>query len=105
MIENIRLLWDRVLVLPEPEIVSDSVIIPDTVRQEYRRGRITHVGPGKPEKIQIKDKMVYTGNRLPMEVKVGDLIYYGPHLGQPQKIRGVEYVAMNQQDIAAVIDG
>jgi len=103
-VREIRLLWDRILVIPEQELQSDSVIIPDTVKKEFQKGRVAHVGPGKREKIRKGDKLVL-GDFIPMDIKVGDYIFYGPHVGQKQKINGIEYLAMNQADVAAIIDG
>lgn len=101
---DIKLLRDNILVLPEPALQSKYIKIPDTIKQEYQMGRVAKVGPGWQEKVRKGDKLVLSGRFIPMDVKVGDVVFYGPHVGQPQKILGVLYLAMQQRDVAAILD-
>lgn len=101
---KIRLLWDRLLIIPEANELSSTLIIPDIVKREYECGVVAFAGPGKRKRVQRGDKLVTTDEIIPMEIKVGDKVFYGKHHGQPQRIKGVNYVAINQGDVAAVID-
>jgi chaperonin GroES len=62
---------DRVLVrcIPEPPL-SAIIIMPDIARPDSTLGVIVAAGPGK----RLAD-----GTRLPLDVKVGDLVRWGPY--------------------------
>lgn len=90
---NIKLLQDYVLVLPDKaeEKTKAGIIIPDTAKEKPNRGTIVAVGKG------IKDE--------PMELKEGDVIYYGKYSGTEISKDGVDYMLMHQKDVYCVIEG
>jgi chaperonin GroES len=57
-------------------------------------GEVLYAGPG------AKDK---NGNRLPMNVKVGDKVVFGQWIGQPMRMDGKEVFVMHEKDIMAVV--
>lgn len=95
---NLKPLGDRVIVKPaEAETETKSgLVIPDTAKEKPQRGEVVAVGEGKRD-----DK----GERVPMDVKVGDVVVYGKYGGQDIKIEGVEYKILEERDIYAVVEG
>jgi chaperonin GroES len=72
-----------------------GIIIPDTAKEKPQKGIVVAVGPGK-----LDEK----GNRIPMEVKVGDKVIFAKYAGSEVKIGGEEYLIMREDDILAVVE-
>lgn len=94
---KIRPLNDRILVAPqEPEEKTVSgIIIPDTAKERPQEGEVVAVGPGKRGE---------DGNRMPLEVKIGDKVLFSKWAGTEIKIDGKEYVMMSKNEILAVME-
>jgi chaperonin GroES len=95
---DIRPLHDRIIVrrLDEGEQKIGGIIVPDSAREKPQRGTIVSAGDGK-----IND----AGQRVPLDVKKGDLILFGKYAGQEVKLEGEEHLIMREEDVLAVIDG
>jgi chaperonin GroES len=94
---NLRPLGDRVIVkpLPQEERTKGGVILPDTAKEKPMQGEVVAVGPGR-----TTDK----GDRLPMEVRVGNRVLYGKYAGTEVKIDGEEYLIIRESEIFAIIE-
>ena len=92
---NIKPLADRVVVQPleVEEQKSGSIIIPDTAKEKPQEGKVVAVGPGKVE----------NGDKVPMEVKVGNKVLYGKYSGTEVTVDDKEYLIMRESDILAII--
>jgi chaperonin GroES len=97
MAVNVTPLHDRVLVrrLEEKETVKGGIIIPDTAKEKPQEGEVIAVGAGKIEK----------GERVPMDVKVGDRILFGKYGGSEIKVEEQEYLILREEEILAKISG
>jgi chaperonin GroES len=93
----IKPLEDRVLVQAnEAETTTASgLVIPDTAKEKPQEGTVLSVGPGR-----IDDK----GNRVPLDVKVGDKVIYSKYGGTEVKYAGEEYLLLSSRDILAVVE-
>jgi chaperonin GroES len=93
---KIKPLEDRVVVKPAPadEKVQGGIIIPDTAKEKPQKGEVMAVGPGK-----VSD----TGVKIPITVKVGDMVLYGKYSETEVTIDGEEYLIVSESDILAVI--
>lgn len=93
---KIKPLADRVVVksLEPEENVKGGIIIPDTAKEKPQEGEVVAVGPGR-----ITDN----GNKVPMEVKVGDRVLFGKYAGTEVTVGDQEYLIMKENDILAVI--
>lgn len=93
---NIKPLADRVVVKPLEltEAKVGSIYIPDTAKEKPQEGQVVAVGPGK-----ISD----SGEKVAMEVKVGDKVLYGKYSGTEVTVDGVDYLIMRESDILAII--
>lgn len=93
---KIRPLHDRVLVrrLEEEEQKVGGIIIPDTAKEKPQQGEVIAVGNGK---------LLENGERVPLDVKVGDRILFGKYAGSDVKIDGEEYLILREDEILAVL--
>ena len=94
MADRLKPLADRVVVKPlEREKVSKGgVVLPDTVKEKPQEGKVIAVGEGK-----LTDE----GKRMPMDVKVGDIVIYAKYGGTEIKINGEELMILRESDILA----
>ena len=95
---KIRPLNDRILVkrLEEEEKTAGGIIIPDSAKEKPAEGEIVAVGPGK---------MNDSGDRVAMDVKVGDRVLFSKYGGTDVKLDGDDYLIMREDDILGVIEG
>jgi len=94
---NLKPLGDRVVVKPleESETRTPSgLVIPDTAKEKPQTGEVIAVGPGARDE---------DGNRIPVDVSVGDLVLYSKYGGTEVKHEGVEYLVVSERDILAVV--
>ena len=94
---QLRPLGDRVLVKPEKaeQKTASGLYISSGAQEKPQRGEVIAVGAGK-----LDDK----GERIPVDVKVGDVVIYGKDGGNEVKIDGEEYLLMRDSDIYAVVE-
>ncbi len=94
---KLKPLADRVVVKPleEEEKTPGGIILPDTAKEKSQRGQVMAVGPGRLDE---------RGERVPLEVRVDDLVLYGKYAGTEIKIDGQEYLILRESDILAVIE-
>ncbi|AFV02629.1 MAG: co-chaperone GroES [Dehalobacter sp. 4CP] len=92
---KLKPLADRVIIkaVPSEERTKSGIIMPDTAKEKPQEGEVIAVGPGKVEK----------GERIPMEVNVGDRVIYSKYAGTEVKYDGNEYLILREADIQAVI--
>jgi len=88
---------DRVLVEPsEAEgMTSGGIILPDTAREKPQRGKVIASGPGK---------LLDSGKRGEMSVRVGDEVFYGKYSGTEVEFGPDKYVVIRENDILAIVD-
>ena len=93
---NLQPLEDRVVVKPteEEEMTASGLVILDTAKERPQEGEVVAVGPGRFE----------DGNRIPMDVKVGDKVIYSKYGGTEVKIEGEEYLILSARDVLAVLN-
>jgi chaperonin GroES len=93
----VRPLHDRIIVrrLVEGEQYSGGIIIPDSAKEKPQRGEVVAAGTG-----QMNDN----GERVPLDVKAGDLILFGKYTNQEVTLDGEEYLIMREDEVLAVID-
>ena len=88
---------DRVLVelVAEAEVKKGGIIIPDTAKEKSQEGKVIAVGPGKMNE--------FTGQIIPVDYKVGDIVLMPKYGGTEIKKDGKEYQIIREEDILAVI--
>ncbi len=94
---KIRPLNDRILVkrLEEEEKTAGGIIIPDSAKEKPAEGEIVAVGPGK---------MNDAGERVAMDVAVGNRVLFSKYGGTDVKLDGEDFLIMREDDILGVIE-
>jgi chaperonin GroES len=75
---------------------AGGIVIPDSATEKPSRGEIVAAGNGK---------LLDSGSRQALDVKVGDFVLFGKFAGTEIKVDGEELIVMNESDIMAVIEG
>ncbi|MEW6447121.1 MAG: co-chaperone GroES [Bacillota bacterium] len=93
----IRPLGERVVVKPLPmeEVTKGGIVLPDTAKEKPQKGEVTAVGPGR---------LLDNGQRVPIDLKVGDKVLYSKYAGNEIKLDGEEYLILRENDILGVIE-
>ncbi len=94
---NIRPLHDRIVAkrVEAEEQIRGGIIIPDTAKEKPQEAEVVAVGPGK-----LDD----SGNRTPMDVKVGDRVLVGKYSGSEIKIGDEDMVILREDEIFGIIE-
>ncbi len=94
---SFRPLHDRVVVrrVKEEEKTKGGIIIPDTAQEKPQEGEVIAVGPGARDE---------DGERIEMDVSVGERILFGKWSGTEVKIDGEELLIMKESDIMGIIE-
>ena len=94
---KVQPLADRVVVkaLEDSEQMRGGLDIPDTAKEKPQHGEVMAVGPGKFDE--------RGGQRIPMDVKVGDKILYGKYSGTEVTVDGEQYLILRESDVLAVV--
>jgi len=94
---SIRPLDDRVVVRPEEaeEKTPGGIVLPDTAKEKPARGQVIAVGPGK---------LLESGKRAPLGLKVGNRVIYGKYSGSEVKIDGVVHNILRESEVLGVIE-
>ncbi len=94
---SITPLEDRVLVRPldAEQTTASGLVIPDTAKEKPQEGEVLAVGPGRFE----------DGQRLPLDVAVGDKVIYSKYGGTEVKYDGEEYLILSARDLLAKVGG
>ena len=94
---NLKPLGDRIVVkvVNHEEKTKGGIVLPDTAKEKPTEGEVIAVGTGK---------VLENGQKLPLEVKVGDRIIFSKYAGTEVKLDGDEYVIFSARDVLAIIE-
>lgn len=90
-------LGDRVVVSPTEDAEArtpSGLVIPDTAKEKPQIGEVIAVGPGARDE---------DGERIPLDVSVGDKILYSKFAGTEVKLDTNEYLVLSERDILAIV--
>ena len=92
----IKPLEDRIVVQPldAEQTTASGLVIPDTAKEKPQEGVVLAVGPGRYE----------DGKRVPLDVKVGDVVLYSKYGGTEVKYSGEEYLVLSARDVLAIVE-
>jgi len=92
----IKPLEDRIVVKPleAEQVTASGLVIPDTAKEKPQEGKVLAVGPGR-----FDDK----GSRVPIDVKVDDVVLYSKYGGTEVKYSGEEYLVLSARDHREVV--
>ena len=93
---SLQPLEDRIVVKPSEgeEMTASGLVIPDTAKEKPQEGEVLAVGPGRFE----------DGQRVPLDVKVGDKVIYSKYGGTEIKVGGDELLVLSARDVLAIVN-
>ncbi|MYD35651.1 MAG: co-chaperone GroES [Dehalococcoidia bacterium] len=96
MARTFQPLGDRIVIKPieQEEVSKGGLVLPDTARERPQEGEVIAAGPGR-----LTDE----GNRIPMELVVGDKVLYAKYAGTELKEDDEDYLVLRESDILAKI--
>ena len=95
---SIKPLEDRILVqtLDAEQTTASGLVIPDTAKEKPQEGKVLAVGPGRFDEDGEK--------RIPLDIKVGDIVIYSKYGGTEISYNGQDYLVLSSRDVLAVVN-
>ncbi|MFN8452040.1 MAG: co-chaperone GroES [Anaerolineae bacterium] len=98
MAVNIRPLGDRIIVEPveqEETIAGGMLVLPETAKEKPQQGKVLAAGAGRRDD---------DGNRIPMDVEVGQTVLFAKYAGTEIKLDGKKLLIMKESDILGIVE-
>ena len=94
---KLRPLGDRVVVEPaeREEMTASGIYVPETAKEKPQEGQVVAVGPGRMDE---------DGERIAMDVALGDRVLYAKYAGTEVKLEDKKYLILKESDILAILD-
>jgi chaperonin GroES len=94
---NLQPLDDRIVVRPSEaeEKTASGLVIPDTAKEKPQQGEVLAVGPGR--------RTENTGELIPLDVAVGDIVVYSKYGGTEITSGGEDLLILNARDVLAKV--
>ena len=94
---NLQPLEDRIIVRPSEaeETTASGLVIPDTAKEKPQQGEVLAAGPGK--------RSEHTGDLIPVDVKVGDIVIYSKYGGTEVSSGGEDLLVLSARDVLAIV--
>ncbi|MDR7080179.1 co-chaperone GroES [Neobacillus sp. YX16] len=92
----LRPLGDRIVIelVESEEKTASGIVLPDSAKEKPQEGKVVAVGTGR---------VLESGERVALEVSVGDRIIFSKYSGTEVKFEGNEYLILRENDILAVV--
>jgi chaperonin GroES len=92
----IKPLGDRIVIelVESEEKTASGIVLPDSAKEKPQEGKVVAVGSGR---------VLESGERVALEVNVGDRIIFSKYGGTEVKYQGAEYLILRESDILAVV--
>ncbi|XJZ27599.1 co-chaperone GroES [Bacillota bacterium Lsc_1132] len=92
----LRPLGDRIVIelVESEEKTASGIVLPDSAKEKPQEGKVVAVGTGR---------VLDNGERVALEVSVGDRIIFSKYSGTEVKYQGTEYLILRENDILAVV--
>lgn len=95
----IRPLSNRVVIrrnAEEDKTASGLLVLPEQAKEKPARGKVLAVGPGRMTE--------FSGQPIPMDVKVGDIILFGKYSGTEVEHDNEKLLILNESEIMGVVE-
>jgi len=95
--KNLKPLGDRLIVEPteKDQKTASGIILPETAKEKPQEGTVLAAGPGRTDD---------EGQRIAMDVKVGDVVLYAKYAGTEVKIDDQKLLILKESDILAIVE-
>jgi chaperonin GroES len=92
----LRPLGDRIVIelVESEEKTASGIVLPDSAKEKPQEGKVIAVGTGR---------VLESGERVALEVSVGDRIIFSKYGGTEVKYEGEEYLILRETDVLAVV--
>ncbi len=92
---SLQPLEDRIVVKPSDaeETTASGLVLPDSAQEKPQQGEVLAVGPGR--------RSDQTGDLIPVDVTVGDIVVYSKYGGTEITVDGDDVLILNARDILA----
>jgi chaperonin GroES len=93
---NLKPLGDRLVIEPleQQEQTASGIFLPETAKEKPQEGKVIAAGPGARKE---------SGERITMDVNVGDVVLYAKYSGTNVKLNGKEYLILKENDVLAIV--
>lgn len=93
---NLKPLGDRLVIEPteQAEQTASGIFLPETAKEKPQEGKVVAAGPGARKE---------NGERITLDVKVGDKVLYAKYSGTNIKLSGKEYLILKETDVLAIV--
>ena len=94
---SLQPLEDRIVVRPgdAEETTVSGLVIPDTAKEKPQQGEVIAVGPGR--------RSEQTGELIPVDVSVGDVVLYSKYGGTEVTVDGDDFLVLSSRDVLAKV--
>ena len=94
---SLQPLEDRIVVKPgdAEEMTVSGLVIPDTAKEKPQQGEVLAVGPGR--------RSDQTGDLIPVDVAVGDVVLYSKYGGTEITVDGDDLLVLSSRDVLAKV--
>ncbi len=94
---NLKPLGDKIVVevIDEPQTTASGIVLPDTAKEKSQRGTVLAVGSGK---------LLDNGERVALEVGVGDTVVFAKYGGTEVTLEGKELMILSERDVHAIVE-
>ena len=94
---KLKPLGGRVIVEPieQDDMTAGGLYLPETAKEKPQEGKILAAGPGERDE---------DGDRIAMDVKVGDKVLYAKYSGTEVKVDGKKLLILRESDILAIVE-
>jgi chaperonin GroES len=94
---NLQPLEDRIVVRPgqAEETTVSGLVIPDTAKEKPQQGEVLAVGAGR--------RSDQTGELIPVDVSVGDVVLYSKYGGTEVAVDGEDLLVLSSRDVLAKV--
>jgi len=92
---KLKPLGERVVLklVEQEEKTKGGILLPDSAKEKPQKGKVLAVGTGK---------VLESGEKIPLDVQVGDRVIFARYSGTEVKVEGEEYLIVSERDILAV---
>ena len=89
-------LGDRIVIHPlqQEQVLDSGIVIPETAKEKPQQGEVIAVGPGKRDE---------KGERIPLDILVGDRILYKKYTGQEVKVERDDLIVLEEREVLAKV--
>jgi chaperonin GroES len=94
---KLKPLGSRLVVEPieQDDVTASGIVLPETAKEKPQRANVLSVGPGDRDD---------AGNRVPLDVKVGDVVLFAKYSGTEIKVDSKKLLILKESDVLAIVD-